>query len=442
MSLVNTVREAGIIGAGGAGFPAHVKVDCAVEMVIANGAECEPLLNTDQRVMEHFADEVVDGLLKVQEAVGAKRAIIGLKAHYHEAIAALRKAIGEREVELALLKNFYPSGDEQILVTEITGRVVPEGGIPLQVGIVVCNVATLMNMSRAVRGQVVTTKEVTLVGEIDQPQVTICPVGTPIRHLLQLAGPKLPDEELVVIDGGPMMGNIVSLDGYVKKTTSGLIFLSKHHELVRWKQIPMEWMLRRSAAACCQCRDCTEVCSRHLQGHRIQPHMIMRGLAYPERVHDQAMFSAFLCSQCGLCEFACPLNLSPKMAYAEVLKTMRAKGVQNPLKNAPTEPHEFNATRKIDKRRLTRRYDLEQYDSHSLPLRRLSAPPPMVGIVLNQAIGTPSVTLVGVGDLVTKGQLIARIADGKLGANHHASVAGRVVRVDSNLILIAEQNAG
>jgi len=439
LSLVEIVKSAGVIGAGGAGFPTHVKIDTKVEIVIANGAECEPLLNTDQRVMEHFADEIVDGMSLIMEHVGAKIGYIGVKKKYKPSIAALELAIKSRsDISLYLLDNFYPSGDEQILLTEITGRIVPEGGIPLHVGIVVSNVASLANVSRAARNMPVVDKEVTLVGEVEDPQVIVAPVGTSIQHLVNLAIPKLPLDELVVIDGGPMMGTIVSLDGFINKKTSGLIILAKDHPLVTWKQIPMAAMIRRSAAVCCQCRDCTEVCSRYMQGHRIEPHKMMRGLGHPQQDHSQAMLAAFLCSQCGLCEFACPLHLSPKMAFAELLSGFQSRGVKNPFHDAPKEVHEFNQYRKIDKNRLIRRYHLTAYDSHELPLRPMVSPPSMVAIELGQAIGAPSEPVVHVGDRVTRGMLVAAAPEGKLGANLHASIDGRVTRVDLGKLIVIE----
>jgi Na+-translocating ferredoxin:NAD+ oxidoreductase RnfC subunit len=389
--------------------------------------------------MEHYAAEVVDGMALVMAHVGAKVGTVGVKKKYTKSIAALEAAIeGRPNLNLHLLNNFYPSGDEQILVTEVTGRVVPEGGIPLQVGVVVSNVASLVNVSRAARNKVVVDKEVTLVGELEEPQVVGTPVGTPIRHLMALARPTRPLDELVVIDGGPMMGKLVSLDGYINKKTSGLIVLPKDHPLVTWKQIPMASMIRRSAAVCCQCRDCTEVCSRYMQGHRIEPHKMMRGLGHPQQDHGEAMLAAFLCSQCGLCEFACPLNLSPKMAYEELLGQFRARGVKSPFNNAPERVHEFNRYRKIDKNRLIRRYHLTKYDSHDLPLTFLPSPPPLVGLELGQAIGAPSEAVVRVGDRISRGSLVAAAPEGKLGANLHASIDGRISRVDAGKLIVIE----
>ena len=436
MSLVDAIKRAGIIGCGGAGFPAHVKMDTKVDVVIANGAECEPLLNSDQRVMENYTDELIEGLRLIMRHVGAKQGYIAVKNGYDRSLAEISARLPEGgNIELGVLGNYYPAGDEHILLTDLTGRIVPEGGIPLNVGAVVSNVLTMVQVARAAKGRPVTEREVTLVGEVNKPQVVTAPIGTPVRDLLELAMPRIPVEEMVVIDGGPMMGNIVSMDAAVHKTTSGFIFLSRDHPLIGWKTIPMDAMVRRSVAACCQCRECTELCSRYMQGHDIEPHLMMRTLAYNQDEPTRAMTAAFLCSQCGLCEFACPMYLSPKRAYAEILKRFRATGFKNPHRNAPKTVHEFNRYRKVGKDRLTRRYFLIQYDSHDLGLTRMPDPP-AVRLSLTQATGAPSEPVVKLWASVNKGDLVAQVPDGKLGANLHASISGKVVSIDSDTIVI------
>ncbi len=438
-TLTDAVREAGVIGAGGAGFPTHVKLDTEVDLVVVNGAECEPLLNSDQRVMEHFPGEMVDGLRLIMKQVGASRGVIGVKAKYKPAIRALEAAIaGHAELDICQLGNFYPAGDEQILLTEINGKVVPEAGLPLHVGAVVSNVLTMVQVSGAARGIPVTERPVTLVGDIEEPQVITCPIGTPVRDLLRLAKPKLPLDQLAIIDGGPMMGRIVDIDATINKTTSGLIFLPQDHDLIQLMTIPLAAIIRRSVAACCQCRECTELCSRYMQGHRIEPHLMMRGLWELESRLDQpAFYSAFLCSQCGLCEYACPMNLSPRRGFAEVGRRLRAAGESNPLRAAPEQPHEFRPYRKVSKDRLTRRYQLLPYESFDLPLRTMTSPPARVGLSLSQAAGAPAQPVVEVGQAVALGTLVAAIPEGKLGANLHASIDGVVTQIDDKRIVIA-----
>jgi len=439
MSLVESVKRAGIIGCGGAGFPTHVKVAAKADIVVANGAECEPLLNTDQRVMEHYADDLVEGMRLVMASVGATKGYIGIKKGYRGAVRALESVVaGVPGIQIALLDNAYPAGDEHILLTDITGRVVPEGGIPLDVGAVVDNVLTLVQIARAARGEPVTAREVTLVGEVRKPQVVTAAIGTRIRDLLDIAGPCLPPQDIAVIDGGPMMGRLVDLNASVNKTTSGFLFLPADHPLITMKTLPMAAMIRRSVAACCQCRLCTDVCSRFLQGHAIEPHLMMRALAYRLDEPTRAMTAAFLCSQCGLCEFACPMDLSPKRAFAEILGRLRTAGMANPHREVPSAVHEFRQYRKIGKDRLTRRYQLSRYDSHDLPLTSVPEPA-VVQLSLNQAIGPPAQPVVGAGDAVAKGDLVAAMPEGKLGANLHASISGRVTAVNGSSIVLEGQ---
>lgn len=139
MSIIDSIREAGVIGAGGAGFPTHVKLNTngRAEYVIANGAECEPLLRVDRHLMEREADRIVRGMELAMEASGAKIGVIATKAHYEKAVEALRKALGKRtDIRLHLMEAYYPSGDEKSIIYEVTGRVVPSAKLPLDVGCV------------------------------------------------------------------------------------------------------------------------------------------------------------------------------------------------------------------------------------------------------------------------------------------------------------------
>lgn len=436
MSLVDQIRAAGVVGCGGAGFPTHVKIDTQVDLVLVNGAECEPLLNTDQRVMEHYAAEMIEGLRLVMDHVGARKGYIAVKEHYRHAMETLHGQLGgSARIEIAPLGNYYPAGDEQILLTDITGKIVPEGGIPLDVGAVVSNVLTFVQIARAARGLPVTERAVTLAGEILKPQVAEVPIGMAVGDLLKLAVPAIAVDDIAVIDGGPMMGRLVDLNAAVRKTTSGLLFLPKDHPVIEQQSITLAAILRRGVAACCQCRLCTDACSRFMQGHAIEPHLMMRGLAYGTEEPTRAMTSAFLCSQCGLCEFACPLQLSPKRAYMELLTRFRKAGMKNPHHRTPAHVHEFNPYRKIGKDRLTRRYKLSAYERHDLPLSRPELPG-TVRLPLRQSPGQPPGPVVAVGDTVRRGDLVAALPEGKLGANLHASIDGTVSAISTDYITL------
>ena len=161
MDLLNCIKEAGIVGCGGAGFPTHVKyAGGPVEYLIINGAECEPLLRTDRYIMKHLGDRVVSAVEAVGELLGAKECRIALKKTYTEEIKALEKVLKDRasKVTLAKMDSFYPAGDEQTMVYEVTGRVVPPAGIPLDVGCVVSDVATMLGLCDAMEGKACSKK--------------------------------------------------------------------------------------------------------------------------------------------------------------------------------------------------------------------------------------------------------------------------------------------
>ena len=172
-NLIDIIAKSGIVGAGGAGFPTHVKMNAKAEYVIINGAECEPLLRVDQQLMAVETKKILDALKLCMEAVGADKGVIALKGHYEAAINSFNQLLGEYEgISLHLLPNFYPAGDEQITVYEVTGRIVPEGGIPLQCGVIVSNVETMLNIYNAYfEDKPVTDSYVTFAGEVKDQQM-------------------------------------------------------------------------------------------------------------------------------------------------------------------------------------------------------------------------------------------------------------------------------
>ena len=234
MGLVEQIRDAGVVGAGGAGFPTDRKLNCKAEIFIVNGIECEPLLRTDRHVMEQYAPEIVKTVRAIRDSLGAKRAVIALKEHYDKAVEALRAAVKGTKVELYLSESFYPAGDEQNLVYCVTGRVVPTGGIPLDVGCVVSNVSTVLNIAHAMNGQPVTEKMVTVAGSVAKPVTVSCPIGTPLSRLLEAAGGPVGDCTYIV--GGPLMGKVTDdLSEPVTKTTGGLLAIPKGHPILAKK---------------------------------------------------------------------------------------------------------------------------------------------------------------------------------------------------------------
>ncbi len=436
-ALAEKVREAGVVGAGGAGFPTHVKYQASVEYVIANGAECEPLLYCDQTVMSRYSEKIVEGISLAMKEVGAGAGIIALKKKYREAINALEKAIeGKPSIRLHLMDSFYPAGDEHVLVYEVLGRVVPEGGIPLQVGVVVNNVATLINVANAAQGVPVTKRWLTVHGEVRRPVTLEVAVGTSIREVIEQAGGvTTPDYTILV--GGPMMGAVQdNPDAPVTKTTSGILVLPTLHPHIQRKIQPPNSILMRSKAACDQCMYCTELCPRFLLGHNMKPHMIMRSLPYG--ISDSLIAtSSYLCCECGVCTYyACPLFLSPGLINAMLKSELSTKRVKSPHKRTDCTPFQFRTERRIPTKRLVERLGLASYDFHAQTLNETYIPEKVV-IPLKQHLGAPAQPVVEPGMKVKEGSLIGEIPPGALSARVHASISGYVMSVGEAVVIEA-----
>ena len=434
--LCSIVKDAGIVGAGGAGFPTHVKLNAKAEYVIVNGAECEPLLRVDQNLMAIEARKLLEGLKLIKENVGVKYGVIALKEKYKKAISSLEEIIGEYEgMSLHKLKNFYPAGDEQILVYEVTGRVIPEGGIPLNVGAIVSNVETIANVYDAYyNSQAVVEKYVTITGEVNNPCTLKLPIGITVEEAIILAGGSKV-EEFVVVNGGPMMGKIIDKATPITKTTKGLIVLSKEHSLVKSLNRDLNDMLRVAKGACMHCNHCSEVCPRNLIGHNINPHKLIRMASYSSICdNNTSPTTAFLCCECRLCEYACVMDLQPWKLHSSLKKQMSSSNIKND-NNAQGKAHPFREYRKYPVSKLIAKLGLTKYDV-SADIKDLDKEFNKVEILLRQHIGAPSIPIVEVGDYVTKGQLIADIDENKLGSKIHSSISGKVIEISSESIII------
>jgi Na+-translocating ferredoxin:NAD+ oxidoreductase RnfC subunit len=450
--LVDAVRAAGVVGAGGAGFPTHVKLAAQVDTVIANGVECDPLLQCDQRLMESYAADIVRGVRLAMEATGAGRGILALKKGYKTAVAALRRAIDApdqaRNLSLLLLESRYPAGDEFVLVYEATGRLVPETGLPLHVGCLVLNVQTLFNVAHAVDGVAVTHRLLTVAGAVARPVTLWVPIGTPVGDVLAWAGgiqvPRWSSggrtaDDYATIVGGPMMGRLAAgLEEPVTKTTSGLLVLPRDGVVVRYLTRSRASWVRRGMSTCDQCRDCTDLCPRYLLGHNLRPHEVMRAINYGLPRPADKVTAAVLCCECRLCEaYACPLELSPMAYYVAIKGELRAQGWVNDVhKQADLQPHVTRDYRLVPTHRLIARLGLAEWEGQLAPLDTRAYAPPWVRIPLRQGPGAPARPLVAVGDHVTAGDRLAVIPQGALGAALHASIPGRVAGIDDRGIEI------
>lgn len=443
MELIKSIREAGVVGAGGAGFPTHVKLDTCVEAFIINGIECEPLLETDKFLMRHYASELIETIDLVANHLGAKRTIIGIKGKYKLEMAALSEAINHQQssIEVKTLDSFYPAGDEQMLIRETLGKTVPPGGIPLNVGAVVTNVATLLDIGKALKGLPVTERIITVTGAVHRPTLIKVPVGTSIKECLQLAGGPLPSDYSVIM-GGPMMGAECRGESiettYVTKTLGGLVVLPESHPIIQRKRLPYQHIINRAASACIQCRMCTDLCPRYLNGHPLYPHKVMRAVGNGETTLE-AYESALLCCECGICElYACPMGLSPKTVNQKVKKELLSGGIKVTLdKEAIWTPDQMRDYRKVDTHRLIARVDLTDYEGKTLD-KLITYQPKEVHLSLKQHIGSPAKLMVSDGEKVVLGQCIGEIPEKSLSARIHASLSGRVTIGPDGMVIIKE----
>ena len=434
---IDKIREAGVVGAGGAGLPTQVKVNASVDTVLVNGASCEPLLASDPYLMEHEVDTLMRGLEAVMECTGASKGCICLKGKHAAAMASVRNAAARSggKISAVELGDFYPAGDEQVLVHEVLGRTVPERGLPLQVGAVVSNVETVFNVARALEGKPVTHRYLTVAGEIAHPMVVKAPVGTPVLDVLAFAGgPTI--NEYRVVDGGPMMGKVVPdvSRAVVTKTTSGLLVLPPDHNVVARKIMDPQKLRRFTNTCCCQCSRCTDLCPRHLLGHSLHPHKLMRVFANLE-MESEAAKEALLCSECGICEkFACPMGLSTREVNAQIKRVLMQGGVkwQNTGRELVTNP--FRDERRAPTSRLIWHLGIAEYDTH--PGYAGEIVPSMVRIPLRQHIGAPAACIVSEGTHVQCGDVIGEIPENAMGARIHASISGVVESVADGVVTI------
>lgn len=295
-TLLTMIREKGIVGIGGASFPTHIKLDppadAKIDTLLLNGAECEPYLNSDNRLMIENPEKIVNGIKIIKKILGVNRAIVGIEENKPEAIASMRKAVEGTGIEIAPLKTKYPQGGEKQLIKAVLDRQVPSGKLPSAVGVVVQNTGTAAAIyDGIVNGIPLIEKVVTVSGKgIINPKNVKIAIGTPFSYLLDYCGV---NREIVdkLVMGGPMMGMAqFSEEAPVIKGTSGLLALTKE-ETNPYK-----------TRACIGCGKCVEACPMGLE-----PLMFARLAAF-EQWEQLKEYSLMDCIECGSCAYICPAN--------------------------------------------------------------------------------------------------------------------------------------
>ncbi len=438
--FINSIKECGVVGAGGAGFPTHVKLAAKSEYIIVNAAECEPLIRVDQQLLMHYTKEFLEGLDMIIKETNSKKGYIAIKKKHNKIIGKLNDKIKNyNNIEIFELEDFYPAGDEQVTVHEVLRKIVPQGGIPINVGCIVVNVETVINVFNAIN-EIPTTKTfVTIIGEVEKPVTYKLPIGISYKEVLNICGINNFDNK-VLIDGGPMMGKVIfDFNEPVTKTTKAIILLDKEHSLIRRKTMTIEQRLLQSKAACLQCSRCTELCPRYLLGHDVQPHMVMRVANYGLK-DFQGLKTAIGCSECGICElYSCPSDLSPRKINVEIKHEFAKAGVKIDYSGINYKSSSVIDYRKVPVKRLIERLNLKKYDVDA-PLKEIEYDPKRVSIRLKQHIGATASPIVNEGQMIDEGDLIARINENKLGSNIHSSMTGLVTKVSVDEIII-EKNS-
>lgn len=436
-TLVEIIRDNAIAGAGGAGFPTYAKLNKNADTIILNCAECEPLLKLHRQVLEKYAYEILSALNTIADAVDAKDIIIAVKGSYTAAIEAVKANMDSfKKVKIGILPEIYPAGDEVVTIYETTGRVVQPGNIPISVGVIVFNVETILNVYNAINNsEPVTYKYVTITGEVNNPVTVKVPLGTTIKELLMLAGNAKIDK-YALINGGPMTGNIASPEDTVTKTTNAVLVMPQDHYIIQKRLGRISSDMKRAMSACCQCRMCTDLCSRNLLGHPIEPHAFMRAATSGDTRDIAPFINTMFCSGCGICEmYACMQNLSPRTLISQYKAGLRKNGIAIPRDIQAKEISEARNYKRVPMSRLTARLGLTKYNSPA-PLDDTLYAPQKVKIALSQHIGVPAKAVVKKGDTVKAGQLIGEYTADKLGVGIHASIDGVVLDVNEKYITI------
>lgn len=428
------MRNFGIVGAGGAGFPSYAKLAEGADLLLINGAECEPLLATDYILLRDELDLVLQGVLEIIKRTSITKAYIAVKAHNAE---RLGWQDGEKLADgifARALPDVYPLGDEISLIYEATGRLIKPGKLPITEGIIVYNVETMYNLARGIRyNEPVTEKWLTIGGEVKKPVVIKVPLGAKIADIFEKLNIVV-KEGYTVIDGGPSMGKVINPKTYaVNKTTKGILILPNNSQAILSKNMNEVLATKRAETACCQCTRCTDMCPRHLLGYPLEPHKMVRTAMGVVEAVPEMVISATLCCGCGVCEsLACNQGISPK-AVIDNYKKLLSKNRLRFDKNGEYSVREEREYRMLPYKKWMSALGVARYDVDTDFYGEINDFY-RVEMTLSRHIGIPSTPVIKDGDIVSKGDLIASAADG-LSLPQHASISGRATLGNDKIII-------
>ncbi len=437
--LQKIIFDAGIVGAGGAGFPTHKKIAPGIEQIVINAAECEPLMMVDHHIFRKHFRAIVETMNLMIDAIGAKEAIMGIKGKNMSLLdPEIVKELEGTRIKIHEIPDVYPAGDEVVLVYETTGKIIPEGAIPIMVGVMVINTETLYNIKKAIFDkEPVCDKYVTIAGDTKEDITVKVPVGMKIKELFREVGyPNLSGK--AVINGGPMMGKLVDIENdVVTKTTKGLLVFPEEHSVIQRKRASLSMSLKRASAACCDCTMCTDMCPRHLLGYSLQVHKVIYTASHGTVNDSESFLQSTLCCGCGVCTvMACQQMLDPQSIAMAAKGALAKKGYRRKGGFAPKAPRPERRSRLVPSEKLIDRLGIRQYVKDEVQRRYMDFYPDTVYIPMSQHVGKPADPLVKKGDIVKRGDVIARTSADALGTTMHASVNGTIREVNEKFIVI------
>lgn len=307
--IIAKCLEMGVVGLGGATFPTHIKLKVpagkSCRVLIINGAECEPYLTSDQLLMTTYPDKIVSGIRAMMKALNAGKAMVGIENNKPDAVESMSKAInGHGDISVHPLKVKYPQGGEKQLIKALTGREVPSGGLPADVGVVVQNAGTAFALYEAIQmNKPLVERVVTVTGKaLSKPGNYLVKIGTPVSHLIESAG-GMPENTGKIVNGGPMMGKAIALtDIPVTKGTSGIIVIPEHESG------------RKATGPCIRCAKCIDACAMGLEPYLL---MTVSEKSLFDRAEEEKITD---CMECGSCSYICPAS-RPLLDYIRLGKS-------------------------------------------------------------------------------------------------------------------------
>ena len=439
--LQKIVYNAGIVGAGGAGFPTHRKFSDKVEQIVVNAAECEPLMMVDHHLLEYHLSEIAEALNVMCDAMGAKEVLIGIKGkNMHLLDKDVVRSFRGTRIKIKEIPDVYPAGDEVMLTYETTGKIIPEGAIPIMVGVMVINVETVFNIYKALKNaEPVTEKYITIGGDVPEDITVVAPMGMKIKDLLNSVGYGNLDGKSVV-NGGPMMGALVDIENdVVTKTTKGLLIFPTTHGVIQRMKQPVGVSMKRASAACCNCTMCTDLCPRYLLGYNLEVHKTVRAASHGEVKNTEAFLQNALCCGCGVCSvIACQQGLFPSKLSMEIKGALGKYGLRRENNVQPESARPERASRLISSNKLIDRLGIRRFVKKSVKKIDTVFTPDTVYIQLKQNVGKPATETVKPGDKVKAGDVVALTAYEDLGTVMHSSINGTVKEVTDRFVIIGK----